>query len=577
MGTSASEKRMPNLRLLVRKMSEKILIVGGVAGGATAAARLRRLKENAEIIIFEKGEYVSFANCGLPYYIGNKIENRENLIIRTPKSIETRFNVDVRVNNEVVDIDPEKKKVKVKDLKNNKTYFEDYDKLVLSPGAEPLKPPIEGIDEVDNLFTLRDIPDTDSIKKLVESEKVQKAVVVGGGFIGLEMTENLKNAGLNVSLVEMMDQVMPPLDYDMAVKIHNHLREKDIDLHLEDGVKSFKREDGESKVVLESGKKLKSDIIILAIGVRPETELAEKAGLEIGEVRGIKVNEYLETSDPDIYAIGDAIEIKHKVDGEPCYIPLAGPANKQGRIVANNIAGQKEKYKGTQGTFITKVFDLTVASTGMNEKTLKRKGINYEKSFTISRSHVGYYPGAKKMTIKVIFDPRNGRLYGAQIVGKEGVDKRIDVLANAIRFEKTVFDLQELELAYAPPYSAAKDPVNMAGYVAGNIINDMMDIVHWHDLDSLDKENTTILDVRKQSELKEGQIENSIHIPLHELRNRIDEIPEDKKIVSYCGIGLRSYIANRMLTQKGYEASNLSGGYSVYKAIQKDKKANKNF
>nr|AGF93410.1 pyridine nucleotide-disulfide oxidoreductase family protein [uncultured organism] len=555
-------------------MTERILIVGGVAGGATAAARLRRLDEDLEIIIFERGKHVSFANCGLPYYVGEEIEKKDDLIIQTPESLEERFNVEVRTENKVTDIDTENKEVEVEDLKNNETYSEKYDKLVLSPGAEPVKPPIDGIEQVDNLFTVRSIPDSESIRKLIDSENISDAVVVGGGFIGLEMTENLKKIGLNVSLVEMMEQVMPPLDYDLATKIHNHLREKDINLHLEDGVKAFEKEEGRSKVILESDKEIEADLIILAIGVRPETDLAEKANLEIGETGGVKVNEFLETSEPDIYAIGDIAEIEHKLDGSPANIALAGPASKQGRIVANNIAGEKEKYDGVQGTFITKVFDLTIASTGMNEKVLNKKGIDYEKSFTTSKSHVDYYPGAKRMNIKLMFDPDSGELYGAQIVGKEGVDKRIDVLASAIRFGKDVFDLQELELAYAPPFSAAKDPVNMAGYVAGNIINDKMDIIHWHDLDPQENDDTVILDVRDKQAREDGYIENSINIPLSELRDQLNELPRNQKIVTYCEIGLRSYIANRILTQNGYDSANLSGGYNIYNSIQRDKQNN---
>lgn len=557
-------------------MSDKILIVGGVAGGASTAARLRRMKEEAEIIMFEKGEYISFANCGLPYYIGGTIEEREKLLVQTPGRMGARFDMDIRVQNEVIDIDPKKQRIEVKDIKSGEIYTEDYDYLVLSPGAEPIEPPIPGIKN-DKIFTLRDIPDTDEIKGYLEEEQPQKAVVVGGGFIGLEMTENLHDQGVEVSLVEMADQVMGPIDYEMAAIAQNHMRDKGINLQLEDGVSAFEDKDDIVEVVLESGKRLEADMIILAIGVQPNTELAKKAGLEIGETGAILVDEYLQTSEENIYALGDAIEVKDQVTGVKTHIPLAGPANKQGRIVANNLAGREEKYTGTQGTSVAKVFDLTVAATGKNEKSLEQEGIDYETSFIVSRSHAGYYPGAFPMTIKTLFKPDTGKLLGAQIVGRDGVDKRIDVIATSLRFEKTIFDLQELELAYAPPYSSAKDPVNMAGFAAGNIVNGLTDVIHWSELDEINWQEAVLVDNRTAKENKMGAIEvteNRLNIPLNELRERLDELPTDKEIIVYCGSGLRSYIATRILLQNGFDKlRNLSGGYRLYKAVQQDKEA----
>jgi len=557
-------------------MAKKILIIGGVAGGASTAARLRRMDEDAEIIMFEKGEYISFANCGLPYYIGGTIEERDKLLVQTPERMEARFNIDVRVQNEVIDIDTNKKEARVKDLAKGEEYTENYDYVVLSPGAEPIKPPIPGV-ESERIFTLRDIPDTDAIKGYLDEEKPQKAVVVGGGFIGLEMVENLHDQGVEVSLVEMADQVMGPIDYEMAAIAQNHMRDKGINLYLEDGVESFEEKEDATDVILQSGKRLDADMIILAIGVQPNTELAQKAGLELGETGAILVDEYLQTSDESIYALGDAIEVKDYVTGVKTHIPLAGPANKQGRIVANNLTGRKEKFTGTQGTSVAKVFDLTVASTGKNEKSLEQEGIEYEASFTISRSHAGYYPGAFPMTVKILFKPEDGELLGAQIVGRDGVDKRIDVLATALRFKRNVFDLQELELAYAPPYSSAKDPVNMAGFTAGNILKETTGVIHWSDLDEVDWQESVLVDTRTKKEYEMGVIDltdNLIHIPLSKLRKRIDELPQDKEIIVYCGSGLRSYIAARILLQNGFDTvKNLSGGYRLYKIVEQDKEA----
>ena len=550
-------------------MSRKILIVGGVAGGASTAARLRRNDEDAEIILFERGEYISFANCGLPYYIGGTIEQRDSLLVQTPEAMGTRFNMDIRVQNEVISIDRENKKVIVKDLKENKEYEESYDKLVLSPGSTPLVPPIPGIDG-DNIFTLWTIPDTDQIKSYINEKKPKSAVVVGGGFIGIEMAENLHDLGIDVTIVEMQNQVMAPVDFEIAQEIHKHIRSKNVDLILEDGVSTFEDAAGQKKVTLQSGKTISADMVMLSIGVRPNNELAKDADLELNERGGFVVNEYLQTNDEDIYALGDAIEVIDYVDGSKTMIPLAGPANKQGRIVANNVCGAKEKYKGTQGTSIAKVFDLTVASTGHNEKTLQKKGLNYKKdyhySITHSNSNAGYYPGAIPMTIKALFD-NDGKVLGAQIVGYNGVDKRIDVLATALRADMTVYDLKELELAYAPPFSSAKDPVNMIGFVGENILENKVNVFSTSEFDKID-DSYTILDIREEEELNLGYIPDSVHIPLDALRERKNELDINQKIVVYCAIGVRGYIAARILMQNGFkEVYNLNGGFNTYSAV----------
>ncbi|MFW5985916.1 MAG: FAD-dependent oxidoreductase [Halanaerobiales bacterium] len=551
-------------------MSKKIIIVGGVAGGASTAARLRRMDEDAEIIILERGEYISFANCGLPYHIGGIIEERSKLLVQTPESMEERFKISVRVKNEVISIDREQKEVRVKDLDSGKVYSESYDVLVLSPGAEPVKPPIDGIDN-QNVFTLRNIPDTDRINNYIKSKKPERAVVVGGGYIGLEMAHNLVERGIDVSLVEMLDQVLSPVDYEMASFIHNHLRTKGVSLHLKNGVKEIRRDGNKTGVILESGLEINTEMVILSIGVKPSVELASKAGLEIGRTGGIKVDQYLKTSDPDIYAIGDAIEVKDFITGNPALIPLAGPANKQGRIAANNICGNREIYKATQGTAIAKVFDMTVATTGNNEKQLKKAGIDYLVSYTDSNNHAGYYPGARPMFIKIIFTPDEGRLLGAQIVGHDGVDKRIDVFATAVRQKMTVFDLQELELAYAPPFGSAKDAVNMAGFTAGNILKERVEMIQWYQVDNL-ADDAILLDVREKVEVQMGRIGNPINIPLNNLRDRLDELDKDKEIVIYCAVGLRGYIACRILTGHGFEnVKNLAGGYKLYSSVRDDK------
>jgi CoA-disulfide reductase len=552
------------------KMSLKVVIVGGVAGGATASARLRRIDENAEIILFEKGEYISFANCGLPYYIGEVIKEKDKLVVQTPEKMKERFNIDIRIKSEVISIDKENKEVEIYDIVNNKKYKESYDKLVLSPGAEPIKPPLPGV-ESDKIFTLRNIPDTYRIKDYVDINRPKRAIVVGAGFIGLEVAENLHAKGVKVTVVELAEHVIGPLDYDMAAIVHQHMKAKDVEFYLKDAVKSFIDVDNCIIAELTSGRNLKADMVILGIGVRPEVRLAKEAGLKLGQLRGIEVDEYMRTSDENIYAVGDAVEINDYINGKKALIPLAGPANKQGRIAANNICGIKEKFKGTQGTSIVKIFDITVAITGNNEKALKRNEITYEKSFTHSPSHAGYYPGAIPMSIKLIFDNKTGKILGSQIIGYEGVDKRIDVIATAIRAGLTVYDLEELELAYAPPYSSAKDPVNIAGYVAANTINKSHEIFHWHDVENLDKEKDILLDVRSPLENQVGAIKNSINIELDGLRDNLDKISKDKNIYVYCQVGLRGYIAYRILKQSGFKnVKNLSGGFKTYQmATQK--------
>lgn len=540
------------------------LIIGGVAGGATVAARLRRMDEKANIILFERGKYVSYANCGLPYYIGDTINNREKLFVQTAKGFTDRFRIDIRTEQEVTAIRPDKKEVEIKNLSTGETYTETYDKLVLSPGAEPLRPGIEGIGSK-KIFTLRNVPDTDTIKNYVNTENPKRAIVVGGGFIGLEMAENLHDLGIQVDVVEMANQVMAPLDFSMAAIVHRQLTDKGVGLHLEDGVSRFEEKDGGVTVHLRSGKQIATDMVLLSIGVRPETKLAKDAGLAIGERGGITVNDYMQTSDADIYALGDAVEVRHLVTGQPALIPLAGPANKQGRIVADNIVfGNKEKYPGSIGTSIAKVFDLTVATAGANAKLLQRNNIPYISSYTHGASHAGYYPGAVPLSIKILFAPENGKLLGAQIVGFNGVDKRIEMLAQVIQRGGTVHDLTELEHAYAPPYSSAKDPVNMAGFVAENILNKKSRIIQWRELAEL-LADTIRIDVRTHDEYKLGTIPGFINIPVDELREHLDELPKEKPIVVTCAVGLRGYLAYRILVQNGFKhVRNLSGGYKTW-------------
>ena len=547
-------------------MSKKVVIVGGVAGGASTAARLRRIDENCEIVMFEKGEYISFANCGLPYYIGETIKERDNLIVQTVEAMEKKFNMKIRNFSEVTKIDREAKTVEVTNVKTNEKYEETYDVLVLSPGANPIKPPIEGIKECDNLFTLRNIPDTDKIKGYVDNNHPKEAVIVGGGFIGLEMAENLVERGVNVTLVEMANQVMAPIDFEMAAIVHEHLREKGVNLILEDGVNSFL--DGGRKVKLNSGMEISTDLIILSIGVAPESKIAREANLAVNKRGAIVVDDHMKTSDHNIYALGDAVEVKDYVTGDPVMIPLAWPANRQGRIVADNIAGRDAKYKGTLGSSVAKVFDLTVAATGNNEKVLKAKNIDYKVVHIHPGSHAGYYPGAFPISLKLIFSPKDGKIFGAQAVGLDGVEKRIDVLATAMKGNLTVFDLQDVETCYAPPYSSAKDPVNMAGYYASNIIEGLVDNVQWDKVDELIQNGEYILDVREELETDMGAIESSVNIPLGEIRNRINEIPKDKTIYIYCQVGLRGYIACRILSQLGFNPINIDGGYKTYSAVK---------
>jgi CoA-disulfide reductase len=545
----------------------KIIIIGGVAGGATAAARLRRLDEHAEIIMFERGEHISFANCGLPYHIGGIIANREDLLLQTPGSFHRRFNVDVRIQSEVLSIDRKAKAVQVKNLKTGKLYTENYDKLILAPGAAPIKPPIEGIDSK-RVFTLRDITDTDKIKSFITENKPKSAVVVGGGFIGIEMAENLKEAGLQVNIVELSEQVIAPLDIDMVCDAHSHLERHGISLYLNNGFQKITENGNSLSITLQKGT-LETDLVILAIGVKPESRLAKDAGLELNNRGGIVVDKHMRTSDPDIFAAGDAVEVIDFVSEQAAMIPLAGPANKQARIAADNICGITSEYNGTQGSAIIKVFNMTAACTGINEKTAKRLDLNYDKVFLWLTGHAGYYPGANFMSMKVLFEKESGKILGAQIVGFDGVDKRCDALAVAIRAGMTAYDLARLELCYAPPYSSAKDPVNIAGYAIENVLTGKVKNFHWHDVDSLPRDGSvTLLDVRNQFEVIQGYINGFINIPLDSLRERIGELDPTKPVYVTCHSGPRSYVAARILTQNGFDVFNLSGGYRLYNAIQ---------
>ncbi len=546
-------------------MERKILIIGGVAGGATAAARLRRLNENDKIIVLEKGEYISFANCGLPYYVGGVINNRESLILQTPEEFSEKFNIDVRIKHEVKSINKAAKELTILDLDKKTTYQESYDELIISTGAYPIKPPIPGLKEAKNLFTVRSIPDVDEIKKYIEDNKVTKALVIGGGFIGLEMAENLHHLGINVTIVEMADQVMAPVDLEMALIIHEHIQSKGVELILKDGVKAF-LENGQ-KVELTSGKIIDTELIIFSIGVRPESELAKSANLSVGLRGGIIVNEYLQTSEPHIYAIGDAIEVKDFILGKATMIPLAGPANKQGRIVANNLNNIKEKYSGTMGTAVAKVFDLVVGSTGNNEKTLKANKITYDVIHIHPSSHANYYPNATPISLKVLYNPTTEVIYGAQAVGQEGVDKRIDVIATAIAAKMPITALKDLELSYAPPFSSAKDPVNMLGFIADNKIKGLVNTFSLDDLNDLEQEKTWILDVRDPVEYELGSIPGAVNIPLSELRAKINQLPKDKEIYVYCQTGIRAYNSSRILMQAGFRVKNLDGGYKSYQCV----------
>lgn len=549
----------------------RYLIIGGVAGGATTAARLRRNDESAEIVLFERGEYISYANCGLPYYLGNTIRDRNRLFVQTPESFNELLNVDVRNLCEVTSINRKAKTVTVKNLRDGSETEEAYDKLVLSPGAEPVKPPLKGI-ESKRIFTVRNVRDTDLLKSFLDTEKPKRAIVVGAGFIGLEMAENLHASGIFVTIVEMAAQVMTPLDYEMAAEVHQHLKVKGVEFYLKDGVSTFHEDSDRITMKLNSGRNLEADLVILSIGVRPDSILAKEAGLEIGQTRGIKVDKYLRTNDPDIYAVGDAIEYPSPITGVPTITYLAGPANKQGRICADNIVyGDTSEYKGAIGTAVAKVFDLTVAATGVSEKILDKEKIEYQSCVTHSSSHAGYYPGATAMSIKILFSPTDGKLFGGQIVGYDGVDKRIDTISTVIRRGGDITDLTEIEHAYAPPYSSAKDPVNIIGFVAENILKGRSKHIRWDELRARDMNDIQLVDVRLSEEVGIGTIEGSQNIPLQQIRKRIGEFRHDRTIVVFCGVGLRAYMAERILRQNGFDdVCNLSGGYKTWEyAIQK--------
>jgi len=540
----------------------KTIIIGGVAGGATAAARLRRLDEKAEIIILERGEYVSFANCGLPYYIGGVITDREDLTLQTPESFKERFNIDVRVLNEAVKISPDIKTVTVKNLRTGETYEETYDNLILSMGAEPIRPNIEGADG-SNVFTLRNIPDTLKIKNYINTAKPRSAVVIGGGYIGVEMAENLAEAGIKVAIVELADHLIAPLDFDMAADVHRYIKSKGIYLHLNNGVKAISG----NTVILQNGE-ITADMIIMSVGVRPETAIAKDAGIELNQRGSIVVNNKMQTNIPNIYAVGDAVEVEDFITKKPAFIPLAGPANKQGRIAADNIAGFESVYTGTQGSAVLKLFDMTVATTGLNEKSATAAGIDYDKTYTYSASHATYYPGAAQMSIKALWDKKTLKIIGAQIVGFDGVDKRMDVLATAIRLGAKITDLTTLELCYAPPFGSAKDPVNMLGFVAENIVSGKLKQFFWHDVENLLRDGSVfLLDTRTPFEVMQGKIDGFVNIPIDELRGRLDEIPKDKPVYVHCHSGLRSYLACRILTGNGYDCYNLAGGWRLYESV----------
>ncbi|MGQ9779040.1 MAG: FAD-dependent oxidoreductase [Bacillota bacterium] len=549
-------------------MGKKVVIVGGVAGGASAAARLRRLDEEAEIVLLDRGDYVSFANCGMPYYLGGVITDRQRLLVQTAESLTRRFRLDVRTRHEAVRIDRDRKEVEIRDLRQDRTYRQPYDILILSPGSVPIRPNIPGIDGP-RVFTLRNIPDMDALDDFIGRRAAGRAVVIGGGLIGLEMAENLRHRGLGVELVEAAPQVLANLDREMAALVHAHLRRQGIGLHLAAKVTAVEEAGEGVKVVLEDGRTLEGDFVLLAVGVRPEVELAREAGLRLGPSGAIAVDEQLRTSDPSIYAIGDAVEVKSLITGAPTWLPLAGPANRQGRLVADIIRGREVRYQGVLGTNIVKVFDLTVASVGLNERAATAAGLPFAAAIVHPNAHAGYYPGAMPLTLKVVFTPA-GRVLGAQAVGYEGVDKRIDVIATAMRFGASVDDLAGLELAYAPPYSSAKDPVNMAGYAAGNVVRGDVAQAYWHEIAGLDPQKTVILDVREPEEREAGFIPGSINIPLDRLRDRLNELPTEKEIVVYCQVGFRAYLAARILAQHGWRVRNLAGGYRTYRAVMED-------
>lgn len=548
-------------------MSKKVLIIGGVAGGASAAARLRRLDEQAEIILFERGEYISFANCGLPYYIGGVIEDREDLMVQTPESMHARFNLDIRIFSEVTRVDPTAKTVTVQS-RDRGEYVESFDYLIVSPGAKPIRPNIPGINHP-RILSLRNIPDTDAIASILAGGNVRKTVVIGGGFIGVEMAENLRERGLQVSIAEAAPHIMAPFDSEMSILLEDELRKNGIELALGDGVQAFSEEGDGLTVHLSSGKALKADLVILAIGVTPDTAFLKDSGIELGPRGHIVVNSHMQTNMDGVYAVGDAIEVVDYVTKQKTAIPLAGPANKQGRIAADNIAGIASTYKGSQGTSIIKIFDLVGASTGANERTLQRLNIPYKTVLLHPNSHATYYPGAIAMTLKLVFN-EEGKVLGAQAVGMDGVDKRMDVLATVIRMNGTVEDLTELELAYAPPFSSAKDPVNMAGYLAQNVLAGRAHTITWSEVAGMNPEEYTLLDVRTEEEFQEGNVPSALNIPVDELRNRSDELDKGKKVVLYCRVGIRGYIADRILTQKGFEVLNITGGYLSAPGVKRE-------
>lgn len=549
----------------------KVVIVGGVAGGATAAARIRRLDEKAEITVFEKSGFISYANCGLPYYIGDVITDKEELTLQTPESFYNRFNVNVKVHHEVTAVHPNRKTVEVKNLETGEVFEEKYDKLLLSPGAKPIKPPFKGIDS-DKLFTLRTVEDTLKIKEYVDKNKPKSAVVAGGGFIGLETAENLRELGVEVTIVQLLPQLMAPFDSDMASFIHSEVRKHGVKLALGRKVENIYDENEKIVVALENDEPLTADMVVLAIGVAPDTSLAESAGLQLGVKNSIVVNDRMETSCPDIYAVGDAVQVKHFVSNEDTLISLAGPANKQGRIAADNICGKDSRFGGSQGSSVIKVFDLTAASTGINERTAKTLGIDCDNVVLSPMSHAGYYPDGRVMTMKVLFQKGTYRLLGAQIIGAQGVDKRIDVIATAIRAKMKATDLKELDLAYAPPYSSAKDPVNMAGYIIDNIANGVVKQWHIEDADLLPRDGSvTLLDTRTAAEYVQGHIDGFINIPVDELRQRLEELDSAKPVYVICQSGLRSYIASRILTGNGFDCYNFAGGFRFYDAVKNDR------
>lgn len=549
---------------------QRLVIVGGVAGGASAAARARRLCEQCEITLIERGPHVSFANCGLPYFVGGEIAEPDELLVQTPESLHARFKLDVRVNTEVIAIDRQARSVRVRELSTGREYAQPYDALVLSTGAAPLMPRIPGIERAGH-FTVRNIPDVQRIMDWTKDCRACRAVVVGGGYIGLEMAEQLvRHGGLSVSLVEALPQVMAPLDPEMAAWLHAELKVNGVELHLGDGVAAFEApQSGEaaraSAVVLKSGQRLPADTVILGLGVRPQVELARNAGLEIGQLGGIRVNEHLQTSDPQVWAVGDAIEVRDAVTQQWAVVPLAGPANRQGRIAADNVFGRASRYGGTWGTAVLRLFHLTAGCTGASEKTLRKAGIAYQALHLHPNSHAGYYPGAEPIALKVLFAPDTGRLLGAQAVGRDGVDKRIDVLATALKGGMTVHDLAELELAYAPPYGSAKDPVNLAGMAAQNVLAGDVQLAQWHEIAQLDPAKTVLLDVRRAEERQKGAFPGSIHIPLDELRARAGELPRDREIIVHCQSGQRSYYACRLLSQRGFKVRNLTGSWRTWK------------